>query len=163
MRFIDEKTTLILMSNKIIPGADQLNFEIAKIIFEKNYKPTIPIPDNQTNQKFSQEIINIVLNKGLEDAKLKYKNRPFKTDVLEFLLNKKGYERLSQEKYDEAINIFTMNCIANPNSFNAFDSLAEAYMNKGDKVSAIKNYEKSLQLDPTNRNAEDMIKKLKKD
>ncbi|MBK7305526.1 MAG: hypothetical protein IPL25_19785 [Saprospiraceae bacterium] len=34
-------------------------------------------------------------------------------------------------------------------------------MNKGDKISAIKNYEKSLQLDPTNQNAEEMIKKLK--
>jgi len=54
-----------------------------------------------------------------------------------------------------------MNCFANPNSFNAFDSLAEAYMSKGDKVSAIKNHEKSLQLDPTNGNAEDMIKNLK--
>ncbi|MCK7516869.1 MAG: tetratricopeptide repeat protein [Ignavibacteriales bacterium] len=100
------------------------------------------------------------MNKGLEDAKLKYKNRPSETDVLEYLLNRNGYDQLSQNKYDEAIDIFTMNCIANPNSFNAFDSLAEAYMSKGDKVSAIKNYEKSLQLDPTNENAEDMINKI---
>ena len=34
-------------------------------------------------------------------------------------------------------------------------------MNKGDKILAIKNYEKSLQLDPTNENAEEMIKKMK--
>jgi len=161
MRFIDEKTTLIMMSNKTFRGTDQLNFEMAKIIFEKNYNPTIPKPDNETNQKFSQEITEIILNKGLEDAKLKYKNRPPETDILEYLLNSNGYDQLSQNKYDEAIDIFTMNCIANPESFNAFDSLAEAYMIKGDKVSAIKNYEKSLQLDPTNGNAEDMIKKLK--
>lgn len=161
MRFIDEKTTLILMSNKTFQGTDQLNFEIAKIIFEKNYTPTIPKPDNKTNQIFSQEIVEIILNKGLEAAKLKYQNRPSKKDVLEYLLNRKGYEQLSQNKYDEAINIFTMNCIANPNSFNAFDSLAEAFMNRGDKISAIKNYEKSLQLDPTNEIAKEMIKKLK--
>ncbi len=68
---------------------------------------------------------------------------------------------MSQNKFDEAIGIFRMNCIANPGSFNAFDSLAEAYMIKGDKVSAIKYYEKSLQLDPTNGNAEEMIKKMK--
>jgi len=160
MRFIDENICLILMSNKTFRGTDQLNFEIAKIIFEKNYKPTIPKPDNETNQKFSQEIIETILTNGLEAAKLKYKNRPSKTDVLEYLLNRKAYEQLSQNKYDEAIGIFTMNCIANPNSFNAFDSLGEAYMNKGDKISAIKNYEKSIQLDPTNENAKDMIKKL---
>lgn len=161
MRFVDENTTLILMSNKTFIGTDQLNFEIAKIIFEKNYRPSISKPDNETNQKFSQEIVEIILNKGLDDAKLKYKDRSTKTDVLEYLLIRKGYEQLSQNKYDEAINIFTINCIANPNSFNAFDSLAEAYMNKGDIISAIMNYEKSLQLDPTNENAEEMIKKLK--
>lgn len=161
MRFIDENTTLILMANKTFGGTDQLNFEIAKIIFEKNYKPTIPKPDNETNQKFTLEIIEIINNKGLEEAKLRYKNRPSKTDVLEHLLNRKGYDHLSENKFVEAIGIFTLNCIANPNSFNAYDSLGEAYMIKGDKISAIKNYEKSLKLDPTNENAVEMIKKMK--
>ena len=46
-------------------------------------------------------------------------------------------------------------------TINAFDSLGEAYMNKGDKPLAIKNYEKSLEFNPNNGNAEDMIKKLK--
>jgi len=161
MRFIDEKTTLIFMSNKSNQDLDRLNFEVAKIIFEKNYKPIIPIADNETNQIFSQEIIETILSHGLEKAKIKYKSRPTKTDILENILNAKGYELLSQNKFDEAISIFTLNTIAYPTSYNAFDSLAEAYMNKGIKVSAIKYYEKSLQLDPTNRNAEDMIKKLK--
>lgn len=161
MRFIDEKTTLIFMSNKSNQDLDRLNFEVAKIIFEKNYKPIIPIADNETNQIFSQEIIETILSNGLEKATIKYKSRPTKTDVIENILNAKGYELLSQNKFDEAISIFTMNTIAYPKSYNAFDSLGEAYMNKGEKVSAIKNYEKSLQLDPTNGNAEDMIKKLK--
>ncbi|MBK8417036.1 MAG: hypothetical protein IPL22_22480 [Bacteroidetes bacterium] len=85
-----------------------------------------------------QEIIEIILNKGLEVAALKYKKRPSNTDVLEYLLIRNGYEQLSQNKFDEAIWIFTINSIANPNSFNAYDSLGEAYMNKGDKISAIK-------------------------
>jgi len=161
MRFVDENTTLILMSNKTFRGTDQLNFEIAKIIFEKNYKPTITKPDNETNQNYTQEIIEIILKNGLEEAKLEYTKRPANTDVLEYLLIREGYEQLSQNKFDEAIEIFTMSCIANPNSFNAYDSLGEAYMTKGDKISAIKNYEKSLQLDPTNQNAEEMIKKMK--
>lgn len=161
MRFIDENITLILLSNKAFRGTDQINFELAKIIFEQKYKPTIPKFDNETNQNFTQEIIEIILKKGLKEAKLKYKMRPSNTDVLEYLLIRNGYEELSQNKFDEAIWIFTMNCIANPKSFNAYDSLGEAYMNKGDKISAIKNYEKSLQLDPTNENAAEMIKKMK--
>jgi len=161
MRFIDENTTLILMSNKTFLGTDQITFEIAKMIFENNYKPTLPKPDNETNEKFSQQIVEIILSKGLEEAKLTYKKRPSETDVLEYFLIKKGYEQLSQNNYDAAISIFTINCIANPNSFNAFDSLGEAYMNKGDKISAIKNYEISLQLDQNNENAKDMIIKMK--
>ncbi|MBL0340059.1 MAG: serine hydrolase [Bacteroidetes bacterium] len=161
MRFIDENTTLILMSNKSFRGVDQLNLEITKILFEENYQPTIPIPYNETNQKFSQDIIEVILTKGLEQAKITYKARPAKTAILEDVLNRKGYEQLSDNKFDEAIGIFTMNCIAYPSSFNAFDSLGEAYMSKGDKISAIKNYETSLKLDPTNENAEEMIKKLK--
>jgi hypothetical protein len=35
-------------------------------------------------------------------------------------------------------------------------------MLKGDMVAAIENYEKSLKINPSNENAKDMIKKLKK-
>lgn len=99
---------------------------------------------------------------GLQDATLMYRNRPSNTDILEYLLNRSGYEYLSKLNYDAAIDIFSMNCLANPTSSNAYDSLAEAYMSKGDKPLAIKNYRKSLELDPSNRNAEEMIKKLEK-
>ena len=161
MRFIDEGTTLIMMSNKSNRLLDRLNFTLARMIFEKDYEPTVPIADNETNQKFSREIIETVLNKGLDEAKVRYNSRPSKTDILEDALNAKGYDLLSQNKYDEAIAIFTMNIIAYPKSANAFDSLGEAFMKKGDKASAITNYEKSLQLDPTNGNAKDMLKQLK--
>jgi tetratricopeptide (TPR) repeat protein len=161
MRFIDEETTFIMMSNKSNRNFDRLNFVLAKIVFDKDYEPVIPIADNETNQNFSREIIETVLNKGLDEAKLKYKSRLSKTDILEDILNAKGYELLSQKKYDEAIAVFTMNMIAYPKSSNAFDSLGEAFMNKGDKASAILNYEKSLQLDPTNGDAKDMLQQLK--
>jgi len=69
---------------------------------------------------------------------------------------------LSQKNYDKAIDIFTMNTFAYPNSANVFDSLGEAYMNKGDKTLAIKNYEKSLELNPNNENAKDMLTELRK-
>ena len=41
------------------------------------------------------------------------------------------------------------------------DSLGEAYMKAGEKELAIQNYEKSLQLDPKNLNAVEMLRKLK--
>jgi D-alanyl-D-alanine-carboxypeptidase/D-alanyl-D-alanine-endopeptidase len=47
-----------------------------------------------------------------------------------------------------------------PNSFNTYDSLAEAYMERGDREAAIQNYRKSLALNPDNTNAVQMLKKL---
>ncbi|MGH9906168.1 MAG: DUF3471 domain-containing protein [Pyrinomonadaceae bacterium] len=43
---------------------------------------------------------------------------------------------------------------------NTYDSLGEAYMVNGDKELAIQNYKKSLELNPQNTNAVDMIKRL---
>jgi cytochrome c-type biogenesis protein CcmH/NrfG len=48
-----------------------------------------------------------------------------------------------------------------PQSGNAYDSLAEAYMDEGDKAEAIANYEKSLQLNPKNDNAFKTLQRLK--
>jgi tetratricopeptide (TPR) repeat protein len=41
-----------------------------------------------------------------------------------------------------------MNTKKYPKSANAFDSLGEAYATKGDKENAIKNFKKSLSLNP---------------
>jgi Tfp pilus assembly protein PilF len=47
-----------------------------------------------------------------------------------------------------------------PNSSKAYDSLAEAYMDDGEKELAIKNYQISLQLNPGNNNAVEKLKQL---
>jgi tetratricopeptide (TPR) repeat protein len=60
-----------------------------------------------------------------------------------------------------AIEVFKMNVEMNPQSANAYDSLGEAYMKAGDDENAIKNYEKSLELNADNDNAKKMLKKLK--
>jgi hypothetical protein len=46
-------------------------------------------------------------------------------------------------------------------SSNAYDSLGEAYMIGGNKELAIKNYEKSVELNPQNDNGFRMLKILK--
>lgn len=46
-----------------------------------------------------------------------------------------------------------MNTEDHPNSWNAYDSLAEAYMDHGDINLAIKYYRKSLDLNAGNTNA----------
>ena len=67
---------------------------------------------------------------------------------------------LCQGQTQLAIAVFKLNVDAFPESSNVYDSLGEAYMNDGQKELAIKSYRKSLELDPTNRNAEQMIKQM---
>jgi hypothetical protein len=61
-------------------------------------------------------------------------------------LNAYGYQLISQQKTDDAIAIFERNVQAHPQSWNVYDSLAEAYGIKGDKKKAIDNYSKALNL-----------------
>lgn len=71
-----------------------------------------------------------------------------------------GYQLLRADKIKESIEIFKLATIEYPKSGNTFDSLAEAYQQADDKPLAIKNYQRSLELDPTNTNAVDRLKTL---
>jgi D-alanyl-D-alanine-carboxypeptidase/D-alanyl-D-alanine-endopeptidase len=60
----------------------------------------------------------------------------------------------------QAIEIFKLNVSLYPQSWNVYDSLAEAYENVGDKSSAVKNYERSLAMNPKNDHAVERLKAL---
>lgn len=76
-------------------------------------------------------------------------------------LNQLGYSLLGKDMIQEAIAIFQLNVEEYPKASNPYDSLGEAYMIAGNKELAIKNYKKSLALNPDNQNAVEMLKKLK--
>ena len=63
-------------------------------------------------------------------------------------------------KEDYATEIFKLYSEIFPQSANAYDRLAEAYMMDGNKELAILNYQKSLELDPDKKNAAGKIKHL---
>jgi CubicO group peptidase (beta-lactamase class C family) len=73
----------------------------------------------------------------------------------ESALNVVGYTLLSKKRYDSAIAVFEYNTTLFPNSSNAFDSLAEAYFDQGDKAKSLRNYERALELDPSNAGAKE--------
>jgi tetratricopeptide (TPR) repeat protein len=81
--------------------------------------------------------------------------------VNEELLNNMGYVFLGARLYDEAVHTFNLNIEKYPQSSNSYDSLADSYMRAGNRELAIKNYEKSLSLNPQNTNAIEQLKKLK--
>jgi CubicO group peptidase (beta-lactamase class C family) len=80
----------------------------------------------------------------------------------EYVLNMIGYRIFMQANNpEEAVKVFAKNAQEYPDSSNVYDSLGEAYAAAGKKELAIENYEKSLKLDPKNKNAEERLKKLK--
>jgi predicted transcriptional regulator YdeE len=81
--------------------------------------------------------------------------------VEEGTLNGLGYGLLFAGKESDAVTVFQKNAQEYPQSWNVYDSLAEAYTKVGKKDLAIENYEKSLQLNPKNDNGAEQLKKLK--
>jgi tetratricopeptide (TPR) repeat protein len=88
------------------------------------------------------------------------KQTPLNAAVQEARLNTLGYTMLQEKKIDAAIAIFKVNVALYPQSSNVYDSLGEAYLAAGDKDQAAVNYKKSLDLDPKNQNAANVLKKL---
>jgi len=89
---------------------------------------------------------------------LKNKNKYFYT---EGDLTGLGYFLLQQlKKVDDAIRMFQLYSELFPDSWNAYDSLAEGYYEKGDKQKALALYRKSLELNPNNDNGKKFIERI---
>jgi len=105
-----------------------------------------------------------ITESGIETAVKKYRELKSQPSGDYFFdeesFNALGYRLLGQGKVKEAIEIFKLNVEAYPESWNVYDSLGEAYMVHGDKDLAVKNYKKSLELNPQNNNAKAMLKRL---
>lgn len=71
-----------------------------------------------------------------------------------------GYLLLRKGKINDAIRLFEANVQAFPADGNAFDSLAEAYARAGEIEKSKSHYKKSLQLDPGNIHAQEVLRHL---
>ncbi|HEX8492765.1 MAG TPA: serine hydrolase [Pyrinomonadaceae bacterium] len=109
----------------------------------------------------ARQLLKDILARG-EAAITNYRERSRDAaDALdERQINRLGYQLLQRQKVKEAIAVFKWNVERFPESFNVYDSLGEAYMISGDKELAIKNYQKSVELNPQNENGIEILKKL---
>lgn len=88
---------------------------------------------------------------------------PENAAISENRLNDLGYDLLGRGKIEEAISVLKFNTELYPDSWNAFDSLGEAYAKTGNKKLAIESYEKSLQLNPASKSGTDALKQLREE
>jgi CubicO group peptidase (beta-lactamase class C family) len=68
-------------------------------------------------------------------------------------LNDWGYRLLSTGRARDALPLFQLTAAQYPDSANAHDSLAQAYLVNGDDASALRHYERTLALNPVNPDA----------
>jgi len=121
-----------------------------------NYKPDLSIAELVSEAAKKNDYT------GAKQALLKFTQDPLhKYSTAEAEINRLGYEFINDKKFDQAILVLKLNVEAFPGSFNTWDSLAEAYMDRGDKELAIKNYSKSLELNPNNSGARIQLARLR--
>jgi len=114
------------------------------------------------------EISEVYRKEGLEPAMMhlsELKKEYYGKGVFNFesdqVLNEFGQSLLDSSKTDEALRVLKLNVEKFPQSSSAWSSLAAAYVQSGNKPEAIKSCEKSLELDPRNRNAKKILDDLK--
>ena len=151
---------------KTLDAARSVNFRVGFQYFDSENHASVPLLSLYHGLLYVFDGFKQVGVESLPAMKTRF-NRLSKRlggDMLptEGYVNSMGYTMLYAAKdVKKAIVFFEYNISNFPKSANAYDSLGEAYMIKGDKAQAIKNYKKSLKLDPSNQNAARLIQELK--
>ena len=91
------------------------------------------------------------------------KNKEVKSQLHEEDVNAWGYRLIGEGRQKEALEIFKLNVHLFPQSANFYDSLADAYDGLGNRDLSLRNYRRSLELNPHNSNAAEHIKALESD
>jgi CubicO group peptidase (beta-lactamase class C family) len=158
VRFPKEKNLIVMLDNTNSEYLNRLSDSIGKIIYNQPYD----LPKMSIIPVLSKTIAE----KGIEAGIAQYRDLKVKQaalyDFAEPELNRLGYQLLQSGKQREAIEVFKLNVEAYPQSFNTYDSLAEAYMAINERELARQNYKKSLELNPNNTSAVEALKRLEK-
>jgi hypothetical protein len=75
-------------------------------------------------------------------------------------LDSLGYHLIKQNKIKEAVTVFQINVELCPDSWKAWDSLGEGFMYMNDETQCRTAYNKSLEINPDNRNASKQLRYL---
>jgi len=158
-RSIEDGHLVILLNNmSLMDKRIEICHHIMDILYDQPY--ILP------KKSIASLLLKVISDKGIESAILFYHdlktNHPQKYNFREIELNMLGYELLHQNEIKSAIKIFKLNANVYSQSWNVYDSLGEAYLRNNQKKIAIKYYKKSLELSHNNKNAKDILEKLKK-
>jgi CubicO group peptidase (beta-lactamase class C family) len=158
VRVPDARRAIILLSNArtMVSRFDAFAVAIGRILDGRPY--SMPM-------RSVAESLAAALRAGRSSAVLAREFEVMRADTARFALseweiNRLGYFFLSRGAASRAADVFALNVRAFPRSANVYDSLGEAQLARGDTTLAIASYRKSLELDPGNNNASDILKRI---
>ena len=122
----------------------------------EGFKPLKPL-----REMAIEAVKNNQVKAFLSKAKERLTRPIYKFQGSEDEINNFGYNLLAMKKVDDAVATFELNAELYPKSYNVYDSLAEAYLRQGKKELAIEFYKKSLEVNPNNTNATQMVEKIR--
>ena len=153
LRITNSRDLIVLLNNTGVTNLNEMSNKIIDILYDQPYE----MPEKPLLLSFSE----ILKEKGIDEAANFYNKKIEEGEKIpEMQMNLLGYNYLNKKQYREAIDVFKLNIKAYPESFNVYDSYGEALMNAGDKDEAIKNYKKSIELNPQNVNGIEKLKEL---
>ncbi len=151
--FVKETGTGVVVLTNSTKGADDLGFHLLN--------PDAPL---MVVKKSGAEAVKKSADAhGVEGAWQTYQDLKKESATYEFSegeMNTLGYNYLETGDIKMALAIFEMNVENYPNSSNVYDSYGEALMKDGQQELSIKNYKKSLELNPGNSGGIAMLKKM---
>jgi len=156
-RMVEDEHLVVLLNNTGGTDLNAMNRSIRNLLYGEPYE----LPKRSIGTEMYDKLGESDLEAALAYFEELKENRPDDYDFRESELNRLGYILLSENRIDEAIGIFQLNVKMFSQSSNVYDSLGEAYMKNSQKEYAIKNYERSLELNPNNSNAVEMLNKLR--
>jgi CubicO group peptidase (beta-lactamase class C family) len=157
MRYPAQKNLVVLLDNTSQgESLDKLSQELTNILYNQ--------PVDLPKMPLAGVLLKTIRDKGIDAGIAQYRDlKARQSNVYDFSepeLNQLGYVLLQGKKLKEAIEIFKLNVEAYPQGSNTYDSLGEAYMMNGDNELAIKNYKKSVELNPQNTGGVAALKHL---
>ncbi len=153
-RTTSNKSLIVLLNNTGRAPLNDMTTAIRGIMHGKEY---------DMPKKSVANAVLVVINKEGIDAGITHYNTIKDSEdysLIEREMNNIGYQLMGEDKIEEASKVFQLITESFPNSSNAYDSLGESYMKLGKNDLAIKNYRKSVELNPNNQNGIEFLKKL---
>lgn len=152
---MDKNQTVILLANT---GNNPV-FSTSNVVFQLlDHQPyTMPV-------KNLSRMYGSLLDKGSQDKAnqliQEYLKNTARYDAAERDFNRLGYQFLRLQKCENSLQTFHAASLIFPKSWNVYDSYGEALLQCGKKEEAVKMYQKSLELNPENTNAKEVMKKM---